>query len=322
MAQVAHHTKDAPTAPQSLIKAALRQDPAASDVTTCVICLEIVSERAVALPCKHDCFDFPCLGNWLTKHKTCPLCKAGVEKLEYEFNGAGESKLFFLPSADPDEVSLSGPAHPSDHRRHPQRYIRRPPATQVGWANARPQDDLGLERRRHVYRHRLLSLHVGSNRISKYRDLSPQRFRDDDVLQSRARKWIRRELQVFDFLNSDCGNTGGERRRANNAEFLLEYIIAILKSTDIKGSGGHSEELLKDFLGRENARIFLHELQAWLRSPYSLDEWDRATQYDESRIRQGTAGSTVESSTEAFSASICRSSPPRRLQSSQSHESV
>ena len=71
-------------------------------------------------------------------------------------------------------------------------------------------------------------------------------------------------------------------RRARNAEFLLEYIVAILKTVDIKGSGGQAEDMLQEFLGRENARLFLHELGAWLRSPYtSLSDWDRAVQYDE-----------------------------------------
>ena len=97
---------------------------------------------------------------------------------------------------------------------------------------------------------------------------------------SRARKWIRRELQVFDFLNPDINIEAGTRRKTNNAEFLLEYIIAILKSVDIKGSSGQAYDMLQEFLGSENSKLFLHELQAWLRSPYvQLDDWDRHVQY-------------------------------------------
>lgn len=60
----------------------------------------------------------------------------------------------------------------------------------------------------------------------------------------------------------------------------MEYIIAILKSVDIKGSGGQAEDMLQEFLGRETTRLFLHELRAWLRSPYtSLNDWDLAVQY-------------------------------------------
>jgi len=68
-----------------------------------------------------------------------------------------------------------------------------------------------------------------------------------------------------------------EQRRANNA------VIAVLKSVDIMGSAGQAEEMISDFLGRDNTRLFLHELRAWLRSPYTkLADWDRAVQYDPS----------------------------------------
>ena len=142
--------------------------------------------------------------------------------------------------------------------------------------------DTALTRRRNIYRHQLYSSHVGSNRLSRFRDLSPHLFATDEDLISRARKWIRRELQVFEFLSSQDREAEGVTRRAGNAEFLLEYIVAILKTVDIKGSGGQAEDMLQEFLGRDNTKLFLHELRAWLRSPYvSLQDWDRHVQYGE-----------------------------------------
>ena len=44
----------------------------------CSICLESISERAIASPCQHATFDFLCLVSWLQEHTTCPLCKAVV----------------------------------------------------------------------------------------------------------------------------------------------------------------------------------------------------------------------------------------------------
>ena len=41
----------------------------------CVICLEAVSERAVARPCCHHSFDYLCLISWLQERTACPLCK-------------------------------------------------------------------------------------------------------------------------------------------------------------------------------------------------------------------------------------------------------
>ena len=144
--------------------------------------------------------------------------------------------------------------------------------------------DVALRRRRQIYAQKLYSLHVGTNRLSRFRNLSPQLFCRDEELLRRARQWIRRELQVFNFLSIDGQEEQGIVRRTNNTEFLLEYIIAILKTVDVKGNGGQAEDMLQEFLGRENTQLFLHELKAWLRSPYvSLEDWDRHVQYDETR---------------------------------------
>lgn len=188
----------------------------------------------------------------------------------------------------------------------------------------------------------MYSLRVGSNRLSQYRELTPELFNRDEQLVSRARKWIRRELRVFSFLNPDPdeeyresersgrvarpGQQRLESRRGNNAEFLLEYVIAILRTVDVKGSAGQAEELLRDFLGRDNARLFLHELQSWLRSPYmSLEDWDRNVQYenspmspqrDLSQIESGRRSNPVHGHDRRFIRGRGRISKPRGLGSS------
>ncbi|KAL4765492.1 RING finger domain protein [Aspergillus foveolatus] len=254
----------------------------------CVICLEPISEPAVAVSCNHANFDFLCLVNWLEQRRNCPLCKSEVSSVKYELVHPDGPRIYQLPDTSPSTGVLST-GHINPHGRLP-RNPRRPrrarsPSLQT------PNDP--LLRRQHVYRHRLYSLRVGSNRLSQYREFTPEMFNRDEELVSRARKWIRRELRVFEFLHPDAssspfssvarpGQQRLERRRGNNAEFLLEYIIAILRTVDIKGSAGQAEELLRDFLGRDNASLFLHELQAWLRSPYaSLEDWDRNVQYDD-----------------------------------------
>lgn len=215
----------------------------------------------------------------------------------------------------PHEIRLRG----HQHRRQRARPHQYQPA---------PNDPLFV--RRNVYRNQLYSLRVGSNRLSQYTEVTPEHFNRDEALVSRARKWIRRELQVFRFLHPEAEDAPEERRdpvprsgqqrlqqrRANNAEFLLEYVVAILRTVDIKGSAGQAEELLCDFLGRDNARLFLHELLAWLRSPYaSLEDWDRHVQYPSSTMpremerRDATyhrRGSTRPESTRARSASPAR----------------
>lgn len=135
----------------------------------------------------------------------------------------------------------------------------------------RPQQatpDSALAFRRRIYSLSSFSLHVGTNRVSEYQNFTPATFTTNSHLQTRARTFMRRELQVFGFLAHP------------NIEFLIEYVVAVLKKADLKGADGAARELLAEFLGQENAALFLHELESWLRSPYErLEDWDRHVQY-------------------------------------------
>ncbi|KAL4921824.1 hypothetical protein BDW62DRAFT_208012 [Aspergillus aurantiobrunneus] len=272
----------------------------------CVICLEPITEPAVAVSCNHASFDFLCLVSWLEQRHNCPLCKSDISSVKYDLERPDGPKFYQLPDLPPLSTDAASTGHIHPHGRRPNRNPRRPRGPRSPSPQQTPNDP--LLRRQEVYRNRLYSLRVGSNRLSQYREFTPEMVNRDEELVSRARKWIRRELRVFEFLHpgtpSDSSYPVGrprqqrlESRRGNNAEFLLEYIIAILRTVDIKGSAGQAEELLKDFLGRDNASLFLHELQAWLRSPYvSLEDWDRNVQYEDTdtaaqRARQGPATS-------------------------------
>ncbi|KAF2738303.1 hypothetical protein EJ04DRAFT_417702, partial [Polyplosphaeria fusca] len=243
----------------------------------CVICLEDITERAITAPCNHCTFDFLCLVSWLQERPTCPLCKAEVTAVQYDWRTPEDFKTYFVRSIATTQ-QISSTYHENARSRLPRRLrtARRP--------HPPPGPDTALLRRRHVYRRKLYSLHVGSNQISQYRDLTPQTFAQSAELQSRAKAWIRRELRVFSFLDAEPDQmpSEGGATTSSNAEFLLSYIIAILRKVDLKSSNGHAEDLLQEFLGRDNTRLFLHELGSWLRSPYTrLGEWDRTVQYRE-----------------------------------------
>ncbi|GIJ87544.1 hypothetical protein Asppvi_006452 [Aspergillus pseudoviridinutans] len=277
---------------QKTLQEVAQEDNGDDVANPCVICLEAITEPAVTEPCAHANFDFLCIVSWLELRRNCPLCKSDVRTVKYELENPQGPKFYKLPPVPPSATNAPVSIPPHHRGRLPRgpRHRRRPAES------PRPRDpDDPLVRRQYIYRHQLYSLRVGSNRLSQYRELLPESFNRDEELVSRARKWIRRELRVFTFLNPEGEPEPGpsrvarpgqqrlESRRGNNAEFLLEYVIAILRTVDIKGSAGQAEELLRDFLGRDNARLFLHELQAWLRSPYtSLEDWDRHVQYEDS----------------------------------------
>lgn len=264
------------------------------DPDTCVICLCDISERAVAVPCNHLVFDFLCLVSWLQERSTCPLCKTPVTSVQYDWRAPDDYKTFRV--YDESARASSAPATPSSSG---QTRFSRYGLSQRGRARGRgcgrgdrflaygerahsSSSNLSqaLERRKRVYTLHAFSQHVGANRVSQFRDFTPSTFAASSELQARARAFMRRELQVFEFLDL-------QSRR----EFLIEYVVGILKKLEIKGASGAAERLVGEFLGVESARLFLHELEAWLRSPYTkLEDWDRMVQYADPGLMNRKAG--------------------------------
>ncbi|KAI1184774.1 hypothetical protein F5B17DRAFT_67428 [Nemania serpens] len=252
----------------------------------CVICLDSITEPCEARPCTHRNFDYLCLLNWLERSTDCPLCKGTVHEVVHDFDhdGLGTSRVYLVPQLKNSCRRAEEPqaqAQPQTSRLAYRRPDRRRYDDHFPRRTVTP--DEAILRRQEVYRNRLYSLHVGTNPRSRYKDITPASFESDPELLSRARAWLRRELQVFGFLRTPSSPRSSSdamtRRRANNAEFLLEYIIAILKTVDIQGSQGAAEDMLSEFLGRENTRLLLHELRNFLRSPWSIETWDRKVQY-------------------------------------------
>ncbi|KAI1771534.1 hypothetical protein F4818DRAFT_429323 [Hypoxylon cercidicola] len=263
-----------------------RDDTDNPNESCCVICLDNIAEVCEARPCGHRNFDYLCLLSWLEQQTRCPLCKSNVEEVLYHFESDepdSKSRVYLVPRPkEPSQERAQSQARP--HPYQPRNPIPTPNRRRFEAAPPRRATaDEAILRRQHVYRNQLYSLHVGSSHRSGYRDLTPDVFESDPEMISRARAWLRRELQVFEFLRTpptaQSSDDAMTRRRANNAEFLLEYIIAILKTVDIQGSQGQAEEMLKDFLGRDNTKLLLHELKNYLRSPLSIEAWDRKVQY-------------------------------------------
>ena len=175
----------------------LQENPTAV-IETCVICLSTISERAVATPCRHSSFDFLCFISWLQERSACPLCKAEVKAVEYTRGSkADKVQIYEVAQAPPPQpqaelsstTSVSGAQH---LYARPRRYGNRRPRL-TGPRHEGHSSVFALLRRRRIYRQQLYSLHVGSNRLSRFRELTPQLFCHDEELVRRARMWIRRQ---------------------------------------------------------------------------------------------------------------------------------
>ncbi|ETS73482.1 hypothetical protein PFICI_14428 [Pestalotiopsis fici W106-1] len=276
-------------------------------VDCCVICLDAITEACEARPCQHGNFDFVCLINWLEQQPKCPLCKSAVTEVRYKFEepDRGRWRTYKIcATASSDSTAASRGTLLPPRRSWPSRRQQRE-------AHTFTQDE-AIIRRRQIYRHGLYSMHVGTNRNTRYRELTPQLFEQDPDLVSRTRMWLRRELKVFEFLHTPTDAQDSDdimtQRRANNAEFLLEYIIAILKTVDMQGSQGQAEDMLQEFLGREHTRLLLHELKSFLRSPsISLQAWDRTVQYpsvSSIKRRSNSPGTRTRSDLDSWSSEV------------------
>jgi hypothetical protein len=255
----------------------------------CVICLEPIADRAVASPCNHLSFDFLCLASWLQEKPSCPLCKAEVIEVQYDWEAPDAFKIFAVPKASITPVAGSGEGSSSQQiassqsRHFLSRNLPPPRRRASRWQHALSStstspspsvipipgsSDPALTFRRSIYTQNLFSHRIGSNTRSQHRDFSAADFAESTSLQSRARLFLRRELAVFAFL--DVPGRG----------YLVEYIVTVLQAWDVKGADGKALELVAEFLGRKFAALLLHEVEAWLRSPFErLEEWDRRVQY-------------------------------------------
>ncbi|KAK6516583.1 hypothetical protein TWF506_006486 [Arthrobotrys conoides] len=237
------------------------------NLESCCICLAAVTSttRAVATPCLHACFDFSCLVTWLEgAQSTCPVCKQAVESVKYNFDAKGTGFQKYRIKSSEASTSSKSSISRNSHRRAEIRRLNHASSSSSSLGGL--ADD--IPRRRFVYKHRLRSLHIGSNPSSRFKTCTPAMVRSSPTLISKAKSFIRRELEVFDWTEG-------------NREWLVEYIVGILKTVRLKDASGKAEDLIEEFLGREFAGVFLHELDAFLRSPFGrVREWDRWAKYE------------------------------------------
>ncbi|KAH9819825.1 ring finger domain protein [Teratosphaeria destructans] len=240
------------------------------DHEACTICLQPISERAVAVPCNHLTFDFLCLVSWLQERATCPLCNADVTEVQYDWRSEKDYKTFHVPQVRTRSAVTAEPRLAASRSGQRRRRVER--WTPEDLTSSR--EDPSLTRRRQIYRDGLYSLHVGVSPYTGHRSISANSFSTSMELQSRARAFLRRELKVFNYLDDPDISRGRSR------DYFIEYIVFIRRFHEPKGADGRAEDLVAAFLGRKNATLLLHELEAWLKSPLErLAEWDEVVQY-------------------------------------------
>ncbi|APA13452.1 hypothetical protein SS1G_07931 [Sclerotinia sclerotiorum 1980 UF-70] len=111
-------------------------------------------------------------------------------------------------------------------------------------------------------------------------------------MEARVRLFAEREIQIFsvkcvcpqcqvpspDSPNHSIGPNQVEEIRS----FVVNKIVDLLKQYDLQDKAVEIEQAAKEYLSG-HARLFLHELRAWIESPFeTLEQWHRNTTYGSS----------------------------------------
>ncbi|KAF8987244.1 hypothetical protein BGZ52_005463 [Haplosporangium bisporale] len=200
-------------------------------------------------------------------------------------------------------------------RRRRFETSRLPPEESAAERTIVEQQELRLERRREVYRHKLFVKHMGANKISGFQQITPETFKIFPQLIERLVPWIRRELQAILSLSLPASSTSSSSRSGQGQhppredpnptssselmtglELIREYITAVLKRYDLQTD--QAQDLLRDFL-HEHTEHFVHELMAFARSPFSMEAYDQAAQGDRasSSAKDASTGPSTSTST-------------------------
>ncbi|KAG9070851.1 hypothetical protein KI688_008392 [Linnemannia hyalina] len=137
----------------------------------------------------------------------------------------------------------------------------------------------------------------GANRISGFQQITPETFRIFPQRLDRLVPWIRRELQAITTLSSAPPEAPGSASASRSTdspyeetdsglEIIREYVIAVCKRYDLQTDQG--QDLIRDFL-LDHTEHFVHELMGFARSPFSMEAYDRAAQYNSPSTSSSTA---------------------------------
>lgn len=141
---------------------------------------------------------------------------------------------------------------------------------------------------------------MGANRISGFQQITPETFRIFPQRLERLVPWIRRELQAITTLSSVPQEAPGSSSATHSThssneetdsglEIIREYVIAVCKRYDLQTDQG--QDLIRDFL-HDHTEHFVHELMGFARSPFSMEAYDRAAQYNSPSTSSSPAAAT------------------------------
>ncbi|KAI9617465.1 hypothetical protein KEM48_004803 [Puccinia striiformis f. sp. tritici PST-130] len=252
-----------------------------NQLNKCAICLDIIIDQTVIVPCQHSEYCFKCMRIWSNTSNRCPICVQPIDHLVHRIDPLTKDFQTFHPL--PIMPSLNADNNNRRTNTPTGHALNHPPATSL--ESGPPSDHLlGLDRRKFIYCQSLYVKHISSNRYTKFHPVSSKHFLENNKpkhpsrptsgdspsakLIARTTRFLQRELRAFETSHL-----------VHPIDHSIRLIILILHRVDSNSSRAvHMfSQLICD---PQLAQHFSHELTCFLRSPYEdLSEWDQVLQY-------------------------------------------
>lgn len=238
----------------------------------CPICLGKFKDKSFSDGCFHR-FCFQCIREWAKVKSTCPLCKTPFKSIIHNVVSSDVYDQYVLQPTENGSLELD--RNGARFRYHTTLTTNRRSAwetrmdqlfnRQARLAERIHRENESRQRRQLIYAASLRVHHIATNRFTRFRDTSPQFFRENPAVTHRLIPWLRRDLGVL-FNGND-----------QHVRFMTQYILSLLPNVDIQSEEFHNH--LRPFLyGR--TEHFIHEFTSFARSPHDMDTYDQMAQYD------------------------------------------
>lgn len=292
----------------------------ASPENSCAICLSSPENKSFTDSCFHT-FCFSCLLEWSKVKAECPLCKQRFKSIVHNVRSFEDYDRYFVNSVvnngssapatwGPDGYStrilqrFRFPTTLTRERRQQQAMERRLEA--LNWGASRRHLPITMQtrssplpttsvERRNLYD---LNLWVRPSTI-RYREASPEFYRNNPACTHRLIPWLNRELVAL--LDRNEGQVA----------FVMELVLALIVRYDVR-SAEFLEHVFPYFQNR--TRHFIHEFYCFATSPYDMVAYDRTAVYetmDEALERGFVTSSLLDPDSRSHEERVAPEAPPQ-----------
>ncbi len=296
--------QDGNKTPENPAKESASENRPDSPEPNCSICLGKLQNKSFTDNCFHM-FCFVCLLEWSKVKAVCPLCKQPFKSIIHNVRSIEDYDQYHLRSNEngsfesPDgrrfryrttvtfersQARWERERQSSMQQAREMALFQRPTSThtRVHWQRHRQVSTSAFRRRIYADGMRVREVRNKSGRPMRYRDVTPNFFRENPACTHRLVPWLNRELNVLLHNQED------------RVQFVLELILDLIKRFEI--SGEEFREHLTSILNQRTEH-FIHEFHSFASSPYDMGEYDRQAIYDEPETPASQAA-VIDSSSE------------------------